>query len=144
MARPQSPTCSTALACTALLLTTLAASGCVKRTLLIESDPPGALVFLNDEEEGRTPVTVHFKWYGTYDVRLEMDGYQTLHAHQELEQPWWEHPGPDLFAEAIPNRRVERNWSFVLEPAQHPNDVDTDALLDRAERMREDNLLPSE
>ena len=87
----------------ALALGTLLLGGCVKRTLLIESDPPGALVYLNDEEVGRTPVTVPFTWYGTYDVRLEMEGYRTLHAEQELEQPWWESPGPDLFAEMLPD-----------------------------------------
>lgn len=116
----------------------------MKRTLLIESDPPGALVYLNDQEVGRTPVTVPFTWYGTYDVRLEKDGYQTFQAAQELEQPWWENPGPDLFAEAIPDKRVERRWSFALEPAQAAEDVDTDLLLDHARQLRELNQRPSE
>lgn len=127
-----------------LALTALLATGCVKRTLLIESDPPGALVYLNDQEVGRTPVTVPFTWYGTYDVRLEKDGYRTLHTEQELAQPWWEHPGPDLFAEAIPNKRVERSWRFELAQATPADEVDVDTLLEHARQMREMNLRPEE
>jgi len=129
---------------TTFVLGTLLLSGCVKRTLLIESDPPGALVYLNDEEVGRTPVTVPFTWYGTYDVRLEMAGYRTLHTEQELAQPWWEHPGPDLFAEMVPDKRVERQWSFALAPATPADEVDTDELLDHAAQMRELNRRPPE
>jgi len=44
--------------------------GCVERTITITSEPSGALVHLNDEEIGRTPVTVPFRFYGVYDVRL--------------------------------------------------------------------------
>lgn len=127
-----------------LALSTLFLTGCVKRTLLIESDPPGALVYLNDQEVGRTPITVPFTWYGTYDVRLEKDGYRTLHTEQELEQPWWENPGPDLFAEAIPNKRVERSWFFELAQASPADDVDPDILLEHARQMRELNLRPEE
>ncbi|MEM9415389.1 MAG: PEGA domain-containing protein [Planctomycetota bacterium] len=139
MARPTPPAALTALALLATLLT-----GCVKRTLLIESEPPGALVYLNDEPEGRTPMTVQFKWYGTYDVRLEKEGYQTLHTQQTLAQPWWEHPGPDLFAEMIPDKRVERVWTFTLTPAVPAEDVDTDMLLDHARQLRELNDRPVE
>ena len=51
------------------------AGGCgVERTLQIESNPPGALVHLNGEEVGRTPMRKAFVWYGTYDVQLRKDG----------------------------------------------------------------------
>ena len=33
-------------------------TGCVQRTITVNSDPQGALVYLNDIEIGRTPVTV--------------------------------------------------------------------------------------
>jgi len=54
----------------ALLLIT----GCVERLITVKSTPAGALVYLNDEEVGRTPVTVPFRFYGVYDVRLEHEG----------------------------------------------------------------------
>jgi len=57
-----------------LLMGPLAMVGCIERTITITSDPSGALVHLNDEEVGRTPVVVPFTFYGTYTVRLEHDG----------------------------------------------------------------------
>jgi hypothetical protein len=109
-------------------------SGCIQRTITIESTPPGALVHLNDVEVGRTPVTVPFTFYGIYDVRLERDGYQTLATATKAEAPWWEAPGPDLVAEALPGeQRVELKWHYELEPAQP---MDENVLIDHARQLR--------
>ena len=63
---------------TALGATALLGAGCgVERTLQVNSDPPGALVSLNGEEVGRTPMRKMFLWYGTYDLELRKDGYLT-------------------------------------------------------------------
>lgn len=113
--------------------------GCVERRLMISSDPPGALVYLNDQEVGRTPIDVPFKWYGTYDVRLEQAGYQTLETQQEAEQPWWEYPGPDLFAEAVPDKRVQLDWHFKMLPALPADQVDPERVLEYAKQLRELN-----
>ena len=113
--------------------------GCVERRLLITSEPSGALVYLNDQEVGRTPLEVPFTWYGTYDVRLEREGYQTLQTEQVAEQPWWEKPGPDLFAEAIPDKRVEIAWHLKMTPAQPASETDPQRLLDFAKQLRELN-----
>lgn len=117
----------------------VAGGGCVRRTLTVTSDPPGALVYLNDEEVGRTPVTVPFTWYGTYDVRLEKDGYNALWTKRETEMPWWENPGPDLIAEALPDRKVELAWHFELVPAVAAEDVDLRILESHARQMQESN-----
>src|SRR5688500_8891874 len=53
------------------LVLTVAVAGCgVQRSLTVQSEPPGALVYLNGLEVGRTPVTRDFTWYGVYDVEL--------------------------------------------------------------------------
>lgn len=113
--------------------------GCVERRLLITSEPAGALVYLNDQEVGRTPLEVPFTWYGTYDVRLESEGYQTLDTQQTAEQPWWEKPGPDLFAEAVPDKRVEIAWHLKMKEVQPASEVDPDRLLEFAQQLRELN-----
>ncbi len=113
--------------------------GCVERRLMITSQPAGALVFLNDQEVGRTPLEVPFTWYGVYDVRLEQEGYQTLETKQEAKRPWWEAPGPDLFAEAIPNKRVQIDWAFEMQPAVPADQVDPQQTLDFAKQLRELN-----
>lgn len=123
-----------------LLILLMALSvGCVERRLLITSDPPGALVYLNEEDAGRTPVEVPFTWYGTYDVRLEKEGYRSLRTMREAEQPWWEYPGPDLIAEAIPGKRVEIAWHLQMQPQQPESDMDVDRVLDYANQLREKN-----
>ncbi|MCP4263659.1 MAG: PEGA domain-containing protein, partial [Planctomycetes bacterium] len=48
------------------LSVSLLLSGCVERKLTINTEPQGALVILNDEEIGTSPVTVSFEWYGDY------------------------------------------------------------------------------
>lgn len=45
-------------------------------TLLVESDPPGAAAFINQEPVGRTPVLLKDLRAGSYVVRLEYEGYQ--------------------------------------------------------------------
>ena len=117
-----------------LLVVTASLAGCIQRTITINSEPQGALVHLNDVEVGRTPVTVPFTFYGTYDVRLEKEGFETLTTATEAQMPWWEAPGPDLVAEAMPgNQDVALRWDYVLEPAQP---VNPDALIDRAKQLR--------
>jgi len=75
--------------------------GCVQRTLTVRSDPPGALVYMNDQEIGRTPVTRNFLWYGTYDVELRLAGYESVKTTAAVTAPWWQWVPFDLFAEAF-------------------------------------------
>ncbi|MAX25128.1 MAG: hypothetical protein CMJ19_11555 [Phycisphaeraceae bacterium] len=99
-------------------------TGCVQRTIKIDSTPQGALVHLNDQEVGRTPVSVPYKFYGVYDVRLELDGYKPLWTQEEAKAPWWEAPGPDIIAEAISDAHVIQDWHFDLEPKLAVSDAE--------------------
>ncbi len=119
-----------------LLVTCLLSVGCVQRTISITSDPPGALVYLNDDEVGRTPVTVPFTFYGVYDVRMEAEGYQPLWTKQKAKAPWWETPGIDLIAETQRDAKAELKWHFTMQAQAAPEDVDADLLLDHAKQLR--------
>src|SRR5258705_14001278 len=77
-------------------------AGCVEQTMDIQSDPPGALVYLNNQELGRTPLTRDFKWYGDYDVQVRLEGYETLKTHEKVIAPAWNWVPFDLFAQLIP------------------------------------------
>ena len=116
------------------LLATLPA-GCVERTITITTDPPNALVYLNDEEIGRTPVTVPFTWYGDYDVIIRKDGYKTLKTHKRINAPVYEWPGLDLFFEVFwPGTIKDQHyWAFVLEKAMP---VPREQLIERAFELR--------
>jgi hypothetical protein len=109
------------------------ATGCVRRTITISTDPSGAMVWLNDREVGRSPVDVDFDFYGTYDVRLERAGYEPQMTSGDAKSPWWDTVGLDLVAEVLPFRfhsRVE--WHYALEPI----DDDPEALTRRARDLR--------
>jgi hypothetical protein len=67
---------------------TVAACGCVQRRMTIRSDPPGALVYVDDYEIGNTPVSTDFVYYGTRKIRLVKDGYETLTVRQPFPVPW--------------------------------------------------------
>ncbi len=117
--------------------------GCVRRTLTIQSEPDGALVFLNDEEVGRTPVTTDFTWYGDYEVILRREGCQTLHTHTEIKAPWYQLPPIDFFFEVLwPGHIVDaRDIDFELEPQELPT---REELVDRAQVLRDRALFEAE
>ena len=119
----------TPLACCLLLLLLAVSPGCVRRTLTVTSDPPGALVYLNGVEAGRTPLEHDFVYYGTYDVALRKEGYETLKGEGKVIAPWWQWVPFDLFAEAFPlhDRQV---LSYTLHPIG-PGAVDPQKMLDR-------------
>lgn len=109
--------------------------GCVQRTLHVTSDPPGALVWMNGQEVGRTPFERDFTWYGTYDVQVRKEGFQTLDTRSKVIAPWWQWPPFDFFAEFWPGRATdERRLHYTLAPA--PQQVDPQAVLARAAEMR--------
>ena len=81
-------------------------SGCVERKLTINTSPADALIVLNDEEVGTSPVTIGFQWYGDYNVRISKKGYQTLVTHRKLKRPTHDRFPFDLFATLWPGRIV--------------------------------------
>ncbi|MEO1498872.1 MAG: PEGA domain-containing protein, partial [Planctomycetota bacterium] len=76
-----------------MLICAVPMAGCLERTITVTSEPPGAIVTLNDVEIGRTPVTTEFTYFGVYDVRVRKDGYEPLVTRRETTTPWWEYPG---------------------------------------------------
>ena len=118
-----------------LLLLLSGACGCgVQRTLQVESDPPGALVYLNGEEAGRTPMRKNFVWYGTYDVQLRKEGYHTLSRETKVWAPWWQWPPIDLFAEVLPLE--DKHFAhYTLKPIT-AEEAQPRELLGRAVAMR--------
>jgi hypothetical protein len=122
-----------ATAISLLVLTVLA--GCVERKLTINTKPQGALVALNDEEIGESPVTVNFNWYGDYCVRISKEGYETLNTHRKLKGPWYDHFPFDFFAQIVnPNRIVDSyEWTFELSPKQQ---ISRDKLIQNAQELK--------
>jgi len=95
----------------------LPAAGCLKHSIQVTSEPSGALVWINDVEAGRTPLETDFTFHGTYDVRLEREGYEPLITKADADAPIQEFPIIDLAAEAIPiTFHNTIKWHYVLTP----------------------------
>jgi hypothetical protein len=111
--------------------------GCLDRRLVITSEPPGAVVTVNDVEVGRTPVEARFSYYGTYEVLLELEGYEPKRERALARAPLHEYPPLDLIATAAPVR-IERvvKWHFVLEPAMEASRTPAEIEAAVAERAR--------
>ena len=111
-------------------------AGCVERQLTIVTEPQEAVVWLNDEEIGVTPVTVNFNWYGDYNIRIEKPGYDILNTHQLLKRPAHDMFPLDFFAEVLWPGTIEDSytWTFDLEPFQQASAAE---LIEQANQMRE-------
>jgi hypothetical protein len=118
-----------------LLIVALLCGGCIERQLTINTQPQEALVVLNDEEIGTSPVTVSFNWYGDYNVRISKPGYETLKTHRKLKGPWYDKFPFDFFAQLIiPKRIVDSyEWTFKLEEKKQ---ISREQLINNAEELK--------
>jgi len=103
--------------------------------MIIRTNPPGALVYVDDNEVGLTPVAVSPIYYGSRKIRLVKDGCETLTLIQSVPAPWYEVPPLDFFAEnLVPGKiRDVRTFDYQLQPQ---GVVPSDQLLTRAENLR--------
>ena len=53
----------------------LPSTGCVRRRLNVRTNPPGALVYVDNQQIGTTPCSVDFIYYGTREIRLVKPGF---------------------------------------------------------------------
>jgi hypothetical protein len=121
-----------------LLMVAVLATGCanVERKMTIETDPPGALVMLNNQEAGRTPFTREFTWYGNYDVQIRKEGYESVKTNQWVVAPIWQWVPFDLVAELFPiHLKDHHTYRFELEPAATVP-LEEDDIITRAQGMR--------
>ena len=126
---------SLVLVAMATILLSVLASGCVRRTIRITSEPPNARVFLNDQELGPTEVSTEFLWYGDYDVVIRMEGYETLMTNWRLKRPWYQYIPIDFIAEVMwPGEFHDvHSRHFVLSRRVDPT---SEELIERAQELR--------
>jgi adenylosuccinate lyase len=99
----------------------LVAGGCVRRALTIETDPPGAVVYLNDVVRGVSPATFDFEWYGWHRLMLQKTGYERVEARRVLRAPPYLWIPLDLAVELLPYPvRDRRVWRYTLRPLEEP------------------------
>ena len=126
-----------------IALSLLALVGCVERTITVRTDPPGALVTVNDVEKGRSPVTFDFTWYGEYRILVEHPQYETLETTKRIYAPLYQWPVIDLVCEVLLPFKFhdQRDWPYTLVRRKG---VDTEHLIDRAEDLRQRTETPAD
>jgi hypothetical protein len=109
--------------------------GCVRRRLMIRSNPPGAMVYVDNQPIGQTPCATSFIYYGTREIRLVKPGYETLTINQPIPAPWYQIPPIDFVSEnLVPNEIQDfRTVTFNLQPQVI---VPIDQLIARGEQLR--------
>ena len=119
-----------------LLASCLLTSGCVRRRLTVRSFPPGAQVFVDDQEIGTTPCSASFVYYGTRKLMVVKDGYKTETVWQTFNPPWYQIPPLDFITEnlLVTELRDERVVDVQLVPQEI---VPQQELLDRAQSLRD-------
>jgi hypothetical protein len=122
-----------------LVALVLPASGCVRRRLNVRTNPPGALVYVDNQQIGTTPCSVDFTYYGTREIRLIKPGFETLTVNQPIPAPWWQYPGIDFVSENLIGTKIRdnRTVTYNLSPQVI---VPTQELVDRANQLRQDAL----
>ena len=135
MGRSRSTTRATRALAVAGTILALAGGGCVERRMIIRTNPPGALAYVDDNEVGLTPVAISPIYYGNRKIRLVKDGCETLTLIQSVPPPWYEIPPLDFFSENIVPGKIRdvRTYDFQLRPQGM---VPNDELLGRAENLR--------
>jgi len=125
-----------------LVMLAMCAVGCMRRRLTIRSDPPGAQVFIDDQEIGLTPVSTSFTYYGVRKIQIIKSGYETLTVLKNIKPPWYEIPPLDFVSENLyPGElRDERELRFQLAPQRI---TPAGELIQRAEQLRSQTLQPS-
>ena len=126
---------SIAWAMWAVCIAVILLSGCVRRRMTVRTNPPGALVYVDDQEIGTTPVSTDFTYYGTRKIQLVKDGFETMTVKQSFLAPWYEYPIVDFFSENLwPfELRDEHLLNFQMQPQQI---LPTERLMERAENLR--------
>src|SRR6476619_8625211 len=117
----------------------LPADATVRRRLNVNSNPPGALVYVDNQQIGTTPCSVDFIYYGTREIRLIKPGFETLTINQPIPTPWYEYIPLDFVSENLIAMKIRdnRTLTYNLSPQLM---VPTPELINRADQLRQETL----
>ena len=116
-------------------LLTLLSTGCVHRRMTIQSDPPGALVKVDGRDVGYTPASVDFTYYGTREIQLLKDGFETQTQLVDINAPWYQRFPLDFVSDNFLGTHVRDHRQISIRMQPKRPDVSTN-LLERGRSLR--------
>lgn len=110
-------------------------TGCVRKRMTFRTNPPGAMVYMDKQPVGLTPVSTGFTYYGTRNIEIVKDGYRTEKFLRKVHVPWYQIPPLDFVSDTL--------WPFesrderIIDVQMTPEfDVPEDALIASGEQLR--------
>ncbi len=88
-------------------------SGCVTRSLTVKTEPSNALVYIDNELIGESPVTMPFTYYGTRKIMIEKKDEDGVLTHErtivfeKIKAPVYEIFPLDFFSEILWPRELK-------------------------------------
>ncbi|GAX61122.1 hypothetical protein SCALIN_C17_0156 [Candidatus Scalindua japonica] len=107
-----------------LIAVLFAFSGCVTRSITVKTNPSNALVYIDDQLIGESPVTIPFTYYGTRKimiVRKDENGALTHErkiVFEETKAPYYEIFPLDFFSELLWPRKLKDDKVFSYNLAE--------------------------
>lgn len=123
----------------AVTILVIITSGCVERKLIINSEPQGAVVYVDGSKIGQTPVEMKFVHYGTRRVVVEKEGFKNIDRLVKIYPPWYEFFPFEIISETLLPFTItdKTNLEFKMEKVEPE---DTNVLRKRAEEMRKETF----
>lgn len=103
--------------------------------MTFRTNPAGAMVYVDKQPVGLTPVSTGFTYYGTRSIEIVKDGYRTEKFLRKIHAPWYQIPPLDFVSDTL--------WPFesrderIIDVQMTPEfDVPEDALIASGEQLR--------
>ncbi|MEZ5944660.1 MAG: PEGA domain-containing protein [Planctomycetaceae bacterium] len=105
--------------------------------MTIRTDPPEALVEVDGEQLGLSPVSMDFTYYGTREIKISKPGYETLTIQQPVDRPLHQSVPFDFVSNHFAGTHVTDRHDYVyrLREKQIPLDQESD-LINRGQNFR--------
>lgn len=129
-----------------LITVLLLFAGCVTRTITIKTNPSNALVYVDNEPVGESPVTVPFVYYGTRKITIEKkdaDGRLICErkiVFEKIKTPVYEMFPLDFLSEVIWPFDIQDNHVFnydLVEVTPLSRKEQQKKIIENAEALRQ-------
>lgn len=117
------------------VLVIIGSTGCLRKRMTVRTSPPGAMVYVDRQYIGLSPVSTNYTYYGTRNFEIVRDGYRTEKFLRKFNPPWYAIPPLDFVTETLwpYETRDERIIDVQMSPEPA---VPNDALIASGEQLR--------
>ena len=103
--------------------------------MTVRTNPPGAVVSVDNQVIGTSPAASSFTFYGTREFRIEKEGYRTETLRQRIAPPWYQWPGIDFIAETLVPWEIRDERIIDVELVPQTLEPSEEVLM-RADQLR--------